>query len=69
MAGAVLMLLLSMYPAAPATMHPTASPTIIDMFFRNGDPKSSVRMIETNDRNPSPMNSGDPHLSNARWCE
>lgn len=36
------------------------------MFFRNGDPKTSVKMIETKETNPRPMNSGDPHL---RDCE
>lgn len=34
------------------------------IFFMNGDPKSSVRMMETKDKNPSPMNSGEPHLRN-----
>lgn len=53
----------SMYPAAPATMQPTASPTIMLMFLRNGEPKSSVRMMLTNDRKPSPMNSGEPQGS------
>lgn len=53
----------SIYPAAPATMQPTASPTMMLMFFKNGDPNSSVRMMLTKDRNPRPMNSGDPHLS------
>jgi hypothetical protein len=51
-----------MYPAPPATIHPTASPTIILIFFINGEPKISVRIIETKDRNPMPMNSGDPQL-------
>jgi len=36
------------------------------MFLRNGDPKISVKMIETKDTNPRPMNSGDPHLQD---CE
>jgi len=27
-----------------------------------GDPNTSVRMIEMNERNPIPMNSADPHL-------
>lgn len=62
MAGAVVMLLPSMYPAAPATIHPTARPTMMEMFFKNGEPKSSVKMIETKDRNPRPINSGEPHL-------
>ena len=61
-AGAVLMLDPSMYPAAPATIHPTASPTMMEMFLRKGDPKSSVRTIETNERKPRPMNSGEPQL-------
>jgi hypothetical protein len=60
-AGADVIVDPSMYPAAPATMHPTANPTMILMFLRKGDPKISVRMIEMNDRNPRPMNSGDPH--------
>jgi hypothetical protein len=42
-------------------MHPTARPTMMLMFFKNGDPKSSVKMMLTNDRNPSPINSGDAH--------
>lgn len=57
------MLLPSMYPAAPATIHPTAKPTIIEIFLRNGEPKSSVRMMLTKDRKPSPINSGEPHGS------
>lgn len=61
-AGAVLILLPSIYPAAPATIHPTARPTMILIFFRNGDPKSSVRIMLTKDRKPRPMNSGEPHL-------
>ena len=32
------------------------------MFLRNGDPKTSVKMIEMKETNPRPMNSGDPHL-------
>lgn len=56
------MLLPSMYPAAPATIQPTARPTITDIFLRNGDPKSSVSIMLTNERNPSPINSGEPHL-------
>ena len=62
-AGAVLIELPSMYPAAPATMHPTASPTMMEMFLRNGEPKSSVRMMDTNERKPRPMNSGEPQGS------
>lgn len=62
MAGAVLIELPSMYPAAPATIHPTTNPTMILMFLRNGEPKSSVRMMLTKDRNPRPMNSGEPQL-------
>ena len=58
--GADLMFESSIYPAAPATMHPTASPTIMLIFFRKGDPNISVRIMLTNDRNPRPMNSGDP---------
>ena len=53
----------SMYPAAPATMHPTARPTMMLMFLRNGEPKSSVRRILTNERKPRPMNSGEPQGS------
>ncbi len=63
MIGADCILLPSMYPAAPATIHPTATPTITDAFFRNGDPNSSVRMMLTKDRNPRPMNSGEPQGS------
>lgn len=59
-AGAVVMLLPSMYPAAPATMQPTAKPTMTEMFLRKGDPNSSVMMMLMKDRNPSPMNSGEP---------
>lgn len=51
----------SMYPAAPATMHPIANPTIMLIFFRNGDPNISVKIMLTKDRNPRPINSGDPH--------
>jgi len=39
---------------------------MILMFLRNGDPKISVKMIETKETNPRPMNSGDPHLQD---CE
>jgi len=56
------MVLPSMYPVAPATRHPTASPTMILAFLRNGDPKSSVRIMLTKERNPRPMNCGEPHL-------
>lgn len=59
-AGAVVMLDPSMYPTAPATIQPIASPTMILMFLRNGEPKSSVRMMLTNDKKPSPINSGEP---------
>ena len=41
-------------------MHPTARPTMTEMFLRNGDPNNSVKMMLTNDRNPRPMNSGEP---------
>jgi hypothetical protein len=54
--GALVMVLPSMYPAAPATIHPTASPTMILAFLRNGEPKISVRMMLTKERNPRPMN-------------
>ena len=60
--GADLMLELSMYPVAPATMQPTAKPTIIDAFFRNGEPNSSTIRMVTKDRKPRPMNWGEPHL-------
>lgn len=63
MVGAEVMVLPSTYPAAPATTHPTASPTMILAFFKNGEPNSSVIMMVTNERNPRPMNSGEPHLS------
>ena len=62
-AGAFSILLLSIYPAAPETMHPTASPIIIETFLRKGEPNSSVKMILMNVRKPRPMNSGDPHLA------
>lgn len=61
MAGAVVMLEPSMYPAAPETIHPTANPTMILVFLRKGDPKISVRTILMKDRNPMPMNSAEPH--------
>jgi hypothetical protein len=61
-AGADLILLPSIYPAAPATIQPTTNPTMILIFFKNGDPNISVSEMEINDRNPNPMNSGDPHL-------
>ena len=61
-AGAVEMELPSMYPAAPATIQPTTRPTMIEMFLRKGDPKSSVKRMEKNERKPRPMNSGEPHL-------
>jgi hypothetical protein len=32
------------------------------IFFRNGDPNSSVNTIEMKDKKPRPMNSADPHL-------
>ena len=63
MVGAEVMALPSIYPAAPATIHPTASPTMILAFFKNGEPNSSVIMMVTNERKPRPMNSGEPHLS------
>ena len=56
------MVVLSMYPVAPATIQPKARPAMILIFFMNGDPKISVNMMETKDRKPRPMNSGDPHL-------
>jgi hypothetical protein len=46
-------------------MHPTSNPTIILIFFMNGEPKISVKIMETKDRNPRPMNWGDPH--GAAW--
>lgn len=33
------------------------------MFLRNGEPKSSVRMMLMNERKPRPMNSGEPQGS------
>jgi len=36
---------------------------MILIFFKNGEPKISVRMMETKDRNPKPINSGDPQGS------
>ena len=60
--GAEVILLPSMYPAAPATMQPTARPTTMLIFLRNGEPNSSVKIIDMNDRKPRPMNSGEPHL-------
>ena len=62
MVGAEVMALPSIYPAAPATIHPTASPTMILAFFKNGEPNSSVIMMVTNERKPRPINSGEPHL-------
>ena len=59
-AGAVLMLDPSINPVAPATIHPTAKPIIILIFFRKGDPNISVRIMLMNERNPMPMNSGEP---------
>lgn len=44
-------------------MQPTARPTMIDMFLRKGDPNISVRTILMKERNPRPINSGEPHLS------
>ena len=61
-AGELLIVSPLIYPVAPATIHPTIKPTMILMFLRKGEPKSSVRMIVTNDRNPRPINSGEPHL-------
>ena len=63
MTGALLIVDPSIYPAAPATMHPTARPTMMLMFLRNGEPNSSVKIILTNDKNPRPMNSGEAHGS------
>lgn len=62
MAGALLIVVSSIYPAAPATMQPTARPTIMLIFLRNGEPNISVRMMVTKDRNPRPINSGEPQL-------
>jgi hypothetical protein len=56
------MLLPSMYPAAPATIQPTTSPTMILIFFRNGEPNNSMIMILEKDKNPNPINSGEPQL-------
>lgn len=33
---------------------------MIEMFLRNGEPNSSVRMMLMNDRKPSPIISGEP---------
>lgn len=63
-AGAEVIVLPSIYPVAPATIHPTASPMMILAFFKKGEPNNSVMMMETNERKPSPMNCGEPHLSN-----
>ena len=60
-AGAVLILDPSINPVAPATMHPTANPTIILIFLRNGEPSISVSTMLTKDKNPMPINSGEPH--------
>ena len=56
MAGAVLIVLLSMYPAAAATIHPTNSPIMMLIFFINGEPSISVRMMVTKDKKPRPIN-------------
>lgn len=61
-AGAVVMLEPSMKFVAPATMHPTTSPTMMLAFFKKGEPKSSVMTMVENDKKPSPMNSGEPQL-------
>jgi hypothetical protein len=37
---------------------------MIDMFLRNGEPNSSVMIIEMKERKPRPMNSGEPQLNN-----
>jgi hypothetical protein len=50
-----------MYPAGPATIQPTANPAIILIFLRNGEPNNSINTIVTNDKNPRPINSGEPH--------
>jgi hypothetical protein len=36
---------------------------MIEMFLMNGDPKTSTRMMVMKDKNPRPMNSGDPQGS------
>ena len=61
-AGAVRILLPSMYPAAPATIQPTTRPTMMLIFFRKGEPKSSVSTILMKERNPRPISSGEPQL-------
>lgn len=43
-------------------MQPTARPTIMLTFFKNGDPNISVNIIDTKDKNPNPINCGEPHL-------
>lgn len=63
MTGADLILDPSMYPALPPTMHPTTNPTMTLIFFKNGEPKISVRIMAMNDKNPNPMNSGEPQLN------
>lgn len=40
----------------------------METFFRKGEPNNSVRTMLMNDRKPSPMNSGEPHLS-TRSCQ
>jgi len=64
MAGEVPIVDESIYPVAPATIQPTRRPMMIETFFIKGDPNTSVRRIEMNERNPIPMNSADPHLGN-----
>lgn len=41
-------------------MHPTANPTIILMFLRKGEPNISVSTMLMKDKNPRPINSGEP---------
>lgn len=60
MAGADVILLPSMYPSGPATMHPTMSPITIDADFIAGEPTNSSTMMVMKERNPSPMYSGEP---------
>lgn len=62
-AGAAFMSVLSKYPHAAATMHPTSRPQTTDVDFINGEPKRSHRMMETKTRKPRPINSALPQGS------
>jgi hypothetical protein len=52
--AAVEILLPSMYPASSATIHPTASLRMIEIFFKDGDPKEFCQYNTNKQQEPKP---------------